>query len=156
MASGGKGTTEAFKESYPMAYSSTREGKSYFGALSCGTKMAVTFPVLSYSALRYFEVGYMKKFYTDDYPRASLTVVSTFIIIATLLDLAFDPFIAALTDSTRRICGRDWGRRRPFLFAASFIAATFYTLSFAPPVSLSAEAQASADQWYAERLGASD
>ncbi|CAK8989301.1 unnamed protein product [Durusdinium trenchii] len=72
MASGGKGTTEAFKESYPMAYSSTREGKSYFGALSCGTKMAVTFPVLSYSALRYFEVGYMKKFYTDDYPRASL------------------------------------------------------------------------------------
>lgn len=35
-------------------------------------------------------------------------------------------------------------------------AATFYTLSFAPPVSLSAEAQASADQWYAERLGASD
>ena len=140
----------AFQESYPMAYTSTRQGKSYFGALSCRTKMAATFPVLAYSALRYFKTGYMKKFYTDDYPRASLSVLSTFLIISTLLDLAWDPTLAALTDGTRTICGRDFGRRRPFLFVASFIVCIFYSLAFAPPVSLSANAQRESENWFAQ------
>eukprot|EP00435_Cladocopium_sp_Y103_P068871 s849_g32.t1 len=69
-------------ENYPMAYSSKRNGKSYFGALSFRTKMTATFPVLAYGALRYFKTGYMKKFYTDDYPRASLSILSTFLIIS--------------------------------------------------------------------------
>lgn len=45
-------TEEAFKESYPMARTGMRDGKPFFGALSCYTKMSVTSPVLAYSALR--------------------------------------------------------------------------------------------------------
>lgn len=140
----------AFKENYPMAYSSKRKGKTYFGALSFRTKMTATFPVLAYGALRYFKTGYMKKFYTDDYPRASLSILSTFLIISTLLDLAWDPTLAALTDGTRTVCGRDYGRRKPFLFVASFIVCLFYCLAFAPPVSLSANAQRDSEIWYIE------
>ncbi|CAJ1336216.1 unnamed protein product [Effrenium voratum] len=140
----------SFKESYPMALMGTRDGKEYFGRLSCLTKMAATFPAVAYGGLRYFETGYMKKFYTDDYPRASLSIMSTFLILATLLDLVWDPFVAALTDGTRRVCGRDWGRRRPFLVVASFIVTLFYALGFSPPAILSAQAQQDAEAWYAQ------
>ena len=35
-----------------MASMGTRDGKPFFGLLSCYTKMSVTSPVLAYSALR--------------------------------------------------------------------------------------------------------
>lgn len=49
------------------------------------------------------------RFFTDDYPRASLSVMSTFLILSTLLDLLFDPLVATLTDGTRKIFGRAAG-----------------------------------------------
>ena len=91
----------------------------------------------------------MMRFYTDDYPRASLSVISTFLILSTVLDLIVDPLVAAMTDSTRKIFGHDWGRRRPFLFVASFVVTFCYAMAFAPPASFSAQAQQDSEAWFA-------
>ena len=89
------------------------------------------------------------RFYTDDYPRASLSVLSTFLILSTLLDLIFDPLLAAWTDSLRTVFGRDWGRRRPFLFVAAFLVTLSYAMAFSPPASFSAAAQEESVAWFA-------
>ena len=70
-------------------------------------------------------------------------------IISTLLDLIFDPVLAAWTDSLRTVFGRDWGRRKPFLFVASFVVTISYALAFSPPASFSAQAQADSEAWFA-------
>jgi len=119
------------------------------GQVSCRTKMVSTFPIFGFYALRYIKTGYMKKFYTDDYPRASLSVLSTFLILSTLLDLIFDPLLAAWTDSLRTVFGRDWGRRRPFLFVAAFLVTFSYAMAFSPPASFSQAAQEESVAWFA-------
>jgi len=119
------------------------------GQVSCRTKMVSTFPIFGFYALRYIKTGYMKKFYTDDYPRASLSVLSTFLILSTLLDLIFDPLLAAWTDSLRTVFGRDWGRRRPFLFVAAFLVTLSYAMAFSPPASFSQAAQEESVAWFA-------
>lgn len=131
----------SFKESHPMAAPD--------GRVSCRSKFVSTFPIFGFFALRYAKTGYMKKFYTDDYPRASLSVMSTFLILSTLLDLIIDPLVAIMTDSTRKIFGHDWGRRRPFLFVSSFIVTFSYAMAFSPPASFSAQAQQDAENWFA-------
>ena len=97
----------------------------------------------SYPALK------SSRFYTDDYPRASLSVLSTFLILSTLLDLIFDPLLAAWTDSLRTVFGRDWGRRRPFLFVAAFLVTFSYAMAFSPPASFSQAAQEESVAWFA-------
>lgn len=133
--------TMSLATSHPMGGSS--------GQLSCRTKAVLTAPTLGFYALRYVKLGYMKKFYTDDYPRASLSVLSTFLILSTLLDLIFDPTLAGWTDGLRSVFGRDWGRRKPFLFVASFLVTISYAMAFAPPASFSAKAQEDSEAWFA-------
>ncbi|CAJ1396335.1 unnamed protein product [Effrenium voratum] len=150
------GADTFFQDSYPMAQFGQRDGQPYFGRLSARTKFVAALPTLGCLALRYVKIGYMKKFFTDDYPRASLSVMSTFLILSTLLDLLFDPLVATLTDGTRKIFGRDWGRRRPFLFVCTLVMSLSYALAFAPPASLSSQAQADFEAWSSSNPGSTD
>ncbi|OLP82425.1 hypothetical protein AK812_SmicGene36920 [Symbiodinium microadriaticum] len=69
----------------------------YFGELSCWTKTMATASTFGIFAFRYFKTGYMKIFYTDDYPRASLSVMSAALVFSTLLSLFVEPLLAWLS-----------------------------------------------------------
>lgn len=144
-----QGEAAELQECYPMAKKGTRDGKEYFGELSCWTKTMATASTFGIFAFRYFKTGYMKIFYTDDYPRASLSVMSAALVFSTLLSLFVEPLLAWLSDNTRTLFGRDWGRRRPFLFMAALLVPVFNALSWAPPTALSFEAQQESESWYA-------
>jgi len=144
-----QGEAAELQECYPMAKKGTRDGKEYFGELSCWTKTMATASTFGIYAFRYFKTGYMKIFYTDDYPRASLSVMSAALVFSTLLSLFVEPLLAWLSDNTRTLFGRDWGRRKPFLFMAALLVPVFNALSWAPPTALSFEAQQESESWYA-------
>mmetsp|Transcript_31469 Transcript_31469/g.57148 ORF Transcript_31469/g.57148 Transcript_31469/m.57148 type:complete len:675 (-) Transcript_31469:482-2506(-) len=137
----------SFEQLYPCAQKGQRDGESYFGQLTFKTRFAYAFPMFGWYAMRYMKTGYMKKFYTDDYPRASLSVMSLCIVIATVLDIFVDPVVSQWTDGTRMIFGRDRGRRQPFLLASAFMALVLGPLAYAPPSSLSAAAASKAEDW---------
>lgn len=141
----GSGDVAALQELYPLATKGVRNGREYFGRLPYSTKFVFAFSMFGWHALRFMKTGHMKKFYTDDYPGASLSVMSTFIILAPVLDVFFDPLVSVLTDNTRRVFGKDRGRRRPFLFACAFLAVIICPLAYAPPASLSSAGSAA---WY--------
>merc|ERR1719188_747297 len=81
------------------------------------TQIIYVMPLATWWALRYLKVGYMKKFYVDDYPSASIDIIAFSSVLAVVVDAFFDPKFAGLTDRIRT----RWGRRRPFFFFLAFI-----------------------------------
>lgn len=74
----------------------------------------------------------MKKFYTDDYPRASLGVMSFSLVLAVLIDAFSDPWFAGITDSHKS----RFGRRKPFIKVCIVLVPLIFSLGFLPPEGL--------------------
>merc|ERR1719422_1795595 len=65
-------------------------------------------PALGWYALKYHKGSYMKKFFVDDYPAASLGIIAFSTTVSVLVDAFTDPKMAKLTDN----CESQYGRRR--------------------------------------------
>eukprot|EP00931_Biecheleriopsis_adriatica_P097659 TRINITY_DN7147_c0_g1_i1.p1 TRINITY_DN7147_c0_g1~~TRINITY_DN7147_c0_g1_i1.p1 ORF type:complete len:804 (-),score=114.00 TRINITY_DN7147_c0_g1_i1:45-2255(-) len=105
-------------------------GDGHQGRLPWRTTFLYGGPIFGWMALKYHKDLSMKKFYTDDYPAASLSVIALAQVLSVLIDAFTDPGMAKLTDNWT---GK-WGRRKPFLcFSMIFVPAVF-TLSWIVPV----------------------
>lgn len=82
--------------------------------------------ILAALALTYYI--YLPKFYAD-YTGIQLTAIGVIAVGSRLWDALTDPLIGALSDRTRT----PWGRRRPWMLAASAPLGIVYFLLFAPP-----------------------
>merc|ERR1712194_388555 len=87
------------------------------GTLPLRRKLLWAAPQFGWFALKYMKVGWMKKFYTDDYPRASLGIMAFSSVLSVLIDAFTDPKMAVWTDTLRS----KYGRRRPFVFVSAFV-----------------------------------
>eukprot|EP00927_Polykrikos_kofoidii_P007718 TRINITY_DN13164_c0_g1_i1.p1 TRINITY_DN13164_c0_g1~~TRINITY_DN13164_c0_g1_i1.p1 ORF type:complete len:686 (-),score=72.41 TRINITY_DN13164_c0_g1_i1:166-2223(-) len=116
-------------DDYPMTTVGEREGIRYRGFLPTKTKLLVALPSLGAYFLKFLKTSFMKPFYTDDYPQASLSVIALFTVIAPLIGVVWSPLLAAWTDS----CTSRAGRRRPFLVVAAVVGTVVATVSFFPP-----------------------
>jgi len=101
------------------------------GLLTLKSKMTIAVPYSGYYGANYLKVAYMKKFYTDDYPRANLGIMAVFLVIGVLVDAFTDPWFSNLTDN--------WvskhGRRRPFIVMSAIYAPIVMLFAFlAPPI----------------------
>lgn len=104
-------------------------GDGHRGRLPWRTIFLYSGPIFGWAALKYHKDLYMKKFYTDDYPAASLSLIALAQVISVLIDAFTDPGMAKLTDNWT---GR-WGRRKPFLCFSMFFVPTVFGLSWIVP-----------------------
>merc|ERR1712023_381843 len=86
-------------------------------------------PLVGWHAIKYMQVSFLKIFYTDDYPKASLGLIAFFGVLGVLLDAFTDPLIASITDNTVT----KWGRRRPYIFGSAFYTVAVAICTFMPP-----------------------
>jgi len=100
------------------------------GRLPFHRKALWAWPVFSWYALKYHKAGYMKKFYIDDYPNASLGIVAFSSVLSVLVDAFTDPEMAHWTDNSKS----KYGRRRPFIVMSAFFVPTVFVLSWVPLV----------------------
>lgn len=98
------------------------------GELSLGKKLLWALPFLGWYAVSYHKRTYMKLFYVDDYPKASLGYIALFSVLAVLVDAFSDPAMANISDNSRF----RWGRRRPFILAGGFATVIIFTLGYIP------------------------
>ena len=56
----------------------TTRGVGHNGSLPYNVKFMWSYPILTWYALKYLKLGYMNKFYVDDYPNGSLGVMALF------------------------------------------------------------------------------
>mmetsp|Transcript_118722 Transcript_118722/g.221932 ORF Transcript_118722/g.221932 Transcript_118722/m.221932 type:complete len:759 (+) Transcript_118722:67-2343(+) len=99
------------------------------GELPLGKKLLWALPFLGWMAVSYHKRTYMKLFYVDDYPKASLGYIALFSVLAVLVDAFSDPAMANFSDNARF---RRWGRRRPFILGGGFATVIIFTLSYFP------------------------
>jgi hypothetical protein len=114
---------EELLKAYPMMVA-TKDG----GHIPFRRKMLWQLPVVPWFMMKYMKLGYMNKFYTDDYPMASLGVMAFFAVLSVIVDAFTDPLMANWTDRFRS----KYGRRRPFVLASSIIVPVVYLLSWMP------------------------
>ncbi|CAD7961518.1 unnamed protein product [Amoebophrya sp. A25] len=80
-------------------------------------------------ALFFSKDAVMKKFYTDDYPRANPGLMAMFMVLGVLVDAFTDPWFARITDN--------WvsksGRRKPFLKMGMWFTPIIFILAYTPP-----------------------
>merc|ERR1740121_3172884 len=107
-----------------------KDGESAAAYLPLRRKLLWAAPCLGWYALKYHKGGYMKKFFIDDYPAASLGIIAFSSTISILVDSFTDPMTAKMTDR----CQSKHGRRRPFLFAATFFVPVVFILHWFPMV----------------------
>lgn len=62
-------------------------------------------PYCGWLALKYLKIGYMKKFYTDDYPQASLGIIAFASVLSVLVDAFMDPFTATVFSASLMMLG---------------------------------------------------
>lgn len=86
------------------------------------------FPQFGWYAFEFMRIGYMKKFYIDDYPKANLGIISVSTVVSVLIDGVTDPPMASLSDN----CKSRWGRRRPFVLVAAFYMPVVVLLAWTP------------------------
>ena len=74
-------------------------------------------------------------FLNDYYEGLGMTLsqLSFYIALARSLDVVSDPGMAYITDSTRNLCGQNWGRRRPYIFAGAPLYAVLLGFLMYPP-----------------------
>jgi hypothetical protein len=100
------------------------------GSIPLQRKCLWAWPAFSWYALKFHKTGYMKKFYIDDYPEASLGIIAFSSVLSVLVDAFTDPKMAFITDN----CKSKYGRRRPFIFASGFFVPAVFVLSWIPLV----------------------
>jgi len=128
------------KERYPMMCWCSTEGpqhpeglcratrQGHRGRLPLTSKLLWAAPFFGWHSMKSLKVGYMQRFYTDDYPRASFGIMAFASVLSVLMDAFTDPTMASWTDGLRS----KFGRRRPFIFAAAFFVPTAITLGWTP------------------------
>lgn len=125
---------EQMQKLYPMLLPCGPEGeateKANLWRLPKRSRLLWAWPAFGWYALKYMKIGYMKKFYTDDYPKASLGIIAFSGVLSVLIDAFTDPRMAIWTDTYPS----QWGRRRPFIFAASFLVPVVFVLAWVPMV----------------------
>lgn len=113
------------------------EEETYFGKLTCCQTTMYGLPNLGWYAMKFMLSTVAKIFYTDDYPRVSLSGIGLVSGLQVLLDIGFDPMIASWSDRLRSGCcgcGPFCGRRKPFLLVSGFLGlAAFVGLWYPPP-----------------------
>lgn len=131
---------QALKERFPMLCwcqeekaraglcKMTRGG--HRGQLPLSSRLLWVGPIFGWFALKYMKLGYMNKFYTDDYPQASLGIIAFSSVLSVLIDAFTDPRMASWTDNLRS----PYGRRRPFVFASVFFVPVAFVLAWTPGV----------------------
>jgi len=100
------------------------------GQLPASNKFLWGWPVFSWYALKYLKLGYMKKFFTDDYPQASLGIIAFSSVLSVLVDAFTDPRMALWTDTLES----KYGRRRPFVFFSAFFVPLVFILHWLPGI----------------------
>jgi len=98
------------------------------GRIPLGRKWLWACPSFGWFALKYMKVGYMKKFYTDDYPQASLGIIAFSSVLSVLIDAFTDPRMATWTDNVKS----KYGRRRPFVFFSAFFTPFVFLMGWMP------------------------
>mmetsp|Transcript_107273 Transcript_107273/g.218898 ORF Transcript_107273/g.218898 Transcript_107273/m.218898 type:complete len:744 (+) Transcript_107273:143-2374(+) len=123
-ATGLSGEDEKDREDYPMLAWPQ-------GRLPLSKQALFGFPFFGWFAVRYMKGSYMKLFYVDDYPQASLGYIALFAVLGVLIDAFSDPIMANLSDLVRP---RYLGRRRPFVLIGGVASVFIFTLSYMPLV----------------------
>jgi len=90
--------------------------------------MLWAFPFFSWTAMKYHKIAFMKQFYTEDYPQASLGAIALAVVLSVLIDAFTDPKMAVWTDTLKS----KWGRRRPFVFVSAFLVPLVFFLAWTP------------------------
>ena len=99
------------------------------GGISLATKFIFATPAAGWFGCRYMKDTYMKKFYTDDWPRTPLGAIAFILVLGVIVDAFTDPWFAQYTDN---FLSR-FGRRKPFLLFSCLYLPIVMVFSFLPP-----------------------
>jgi len=134
------------EESMALLYPNAKSFPS--GRVPAGVIAAWVVPYFGFYASKYFKQSWMKTFFIDDYPQASLGFVALFSTIKVLVDAFTDPWMANKTDA----CQDPSGRRKPFFKIGALVTLLVFTFAWTPPWSLSQpvgnKASVAASVWY--------
>lgn len=125
-------------ERYPMmCFCSPEAGNTcrhkpdgHRGKVPIRRKVLWAAPFFGFNALKFMKIGWQKRFYVDDYPKASLGILAMSTVFSVVVDASTDPLVAVWTDRLRS----KWGRRRPFLFVSAFLFPTIAVLGWTPSI----------------------
>lgn len=89
-----------------------------YGKLAAKQRWTFSLPASGFYGIKYSKASFMLAFYSDDYPRVSLSFLSFCAVLGVLFDAFTDPYVSAWTDNMRFSV---YGRRKPFLFFAAIL-----------------------------------
>jgi len=125
------------QKEYPMlCFCSARDPKGaccwrtqgHDGRVPTLMKFIWAFPTFGWFALKYLKVGWMHKFYVDDFPKASLGTIAFASVLSVLADAFTDPKMATWTDTLRS----RYGRRKPFICASAIFVPIVFIFAWLP------------------------
>jgi len=130
-------TYTQIQEAFPMACYCSPDGPvrpcrfqplGHSGRLPLLRKLVWAWPCFGFYALMFLKIGYMRKFYVDDYPKASLGIIAFSSVLSVLVDAFTDPKMATWTDNLKS----KYGRRRPFILVSALFVPLVFILAWLP------------------------